>query len=360
MAQSDDVREVLQYVPQFRGQTFLVLVEAGLLPEPAVAETLLDLGVLEKLGVKLVLGVLGGDIQDLYDWTLECEIKAARVDSPIQDKAAIEEVRGVLNRGQSAIIDASSSLPLDDAVVNLAKVLGVSKIIALLEDAILIDGAPVFTIPASEAESMLDRTDAMGAVLLPAAAAACKSGIPRVHVLNGRQQGVLVDELFSNEGVGTMVYADSYREVRPLREEDIPELLSMIGRSVRRTKLVARTYEDIQACMMDFHVMTIDDHVVGCVALHPHVDERCGEVACLYIKRAHEGHGYGKDLVRYVEGIAKAAGMSRVFALSNRAKDFFSGKLDYDEASVEVLPVKRRKQFEASGRDSLVFSKKLS
>ena len=207
---------------------------------------------------------------------------------------------------------------------------------------------------------MLDRTDAMGAVLLPAAAAACKSGIPRVHVLNGRQQGVLVDELFSNEGVGTMVYADSYREVRPLREEDIPELLSMIGRSVRRTKLVARTYEEIQACMMDFHVMTIDDHVVGCVALHPHVDERCGEVACLYIKRAHEGHGYGKDLVCYVEGIAKAAGMSRVFALSNRAKDFFSGKLDYDEASVEVLPVKRREQFEASGRDSLVFSKNLS
>jgi amino-acid N-acetyltransferase len=92
--------------------------------------------------------------------------------------------------------------------------------------------------------------------------------VPRVHVLNGRRQGVLVDELFSNEGVGTMVHADSYRMIRPLREEDIPELLGMIGRSVRRTKLVERTYEDIQSRIGDFHVMTIDDNVVGCVALH--------------------------------------------------------------------------------------------
>ena len=58
MAQPSDVREVLQYIPQFRGKVFLVLIEAGLLPEPAVAETLLDLAVLEDLGVKLVLGVL--------------------------------------------------------------------------------------------------------------------------------------------------------------------------------------------------------------------------------------------------------------------------------------------------------------
>jgi amino-acid N-acetyltransferase len=60
-----------------------------------------------------------------------------------------------------------------------------------------------------------------------------------------------------------MVHADSYRMIRPLREEDIPELLGMIGRSVRRTKLVERTYEDIQSRIGDFHVMTIDDNVVA-------------------------------------------------------------------------------------------------
>lgn len=359
MAQQNDVREVLQYIPQFRGKIFLVLIEAGILPEPAVAETLLDLAVLEDLGVKLVLGVLGGDLKDLYDWTLECEILAARVSRPITDPLAVNDVLEILGRGQSAIIDASATGPLDLPVVDFARGLGVAKIIALLEEAILIDGAPVHAIRASDAEGLAARSDPTGAVLLRAAAAACHRGIPRVHVLNGRVQGVLVDELFSNEGVGTMVHADSYRIIRGLREEDIPELLGMIGRSVRRTKLVARNYEDIQSRIGDYRVMAIDDNVVGCVALHEYPEEGCAEVACLYVKQAHEGRGYGIELVRHAEELARERGLERVFALSNRAADFFATKLGYSTATVADLPETRRAQFEASGRDSLVFALRL-
>ena len=357
MAQPSDVREVLQYIPQFKGKVFFVLIEAGLLPEPAVAETLLDLGVLEDLGVKLVLGVLGGDLKDLFDWTLECEICAARVAGPIAGPEAVKETLAILARGQSAVIDASHTGPLDPEVVEFARQIGVSKIIALLEEAILIDGEPAHAIRAADAEALSVRTDVTGAELLRAAAKACQSGIPRVHVLNGRRHGVLVDELFSNEGVGTMVHADSYRMIRFLREEDIPELLGMIGRSVRRTKLVERTYEDIQSRIDDFYVMTIDDHVVGCVALHPYPDEDCAEVACLYVKQAHEGRGYGIDLVNHAEEIARKIPVSRVVALSNRAAGFFTDKVGYEAATVEALPKKRREQYEASGRDSLVFSR---
>ncbi len=359
MAQPSDVREVLQYIPQFRGKVFLVLIEAGLLPEPAVAETLLDLAVLEDLGVKLVLGVLGGDLKDLFDWTLECEIMAARVSRPITDPGAVRETRDILARGQSAVVDASTTGPLDEAVVDFALGIGVAKIISLLEEEILIDGAPAHAIRAADATSLEDRTNAAGVPLLRSAAAACRRGVPRVHVLNGRRQGVLVDELFSNEGVGTMIHADSYRMIRPLREEDIPELLGMIGRSVRRTKLVERSYEDIQSRIGDFHVMTIDDNVVACVALHEYPAESCAEVACLYVKQAHEGRGYGKQLVARAEQSALDHGIPRVFALTNRAAPFFAG-LGYIHATVDALPQRRRQQFEASGRDSLVFSKFLS
>ena len=360
MAQSSDVREVLQYIPQFRGKVFLVLVEAGLLPEPALAETLLDLAVLEDLGVKLVLGVLGGDLKDLYDWTLECEIMAARVSRPISDPEVVSEVLEILGRGQSAVVDASLVGPLDEAVVDFAKGIGVAKIITLLEEAILIDGHPAHAIRAAEAESLVARTDNLGAALLRSAARACLAGVPRVHVLNGRRQGVLVDELFSNEGVGTMVHADSYRLIRPLREEDIPELLGMIGRSVRRTKLVERTYEGIQSRINDFHVLAIDDNVVGCVALHEYPAEACAEVACLYVKQAHERRGYGIELVRHAESVAKSRGIPRVFALSNRASDFFIHRLGYSEATLEVLPAARRKQYEESGRDSRILSRHLA
>jgi len=356
VAQQSDVRAVLQYIPQFRGKIFLVLIEAGLLPEPAVAETLLDLAALEDLGVKLVLGVLGGDLKDLYDWTLECEIMAARVSRPITDPDSIREAKEILGRGQSAVIDASATGPLDGPVVDFALGIGVSKVIALLEQAILVDGAPVQAIRAADAVSLASKSDEKGGELLRDAAEACRRGVPRVHVLNGRRQGVLVDELFSNEGVGTMIHADSYRLIRELREEDIPELLGMIGRSVRRTKLVARNYEDILARIGDYRVMAIDDNVVGCVALHHFPDEACAEIACLYVKQAHEGRGYGLELVRHVQGVARGLGIPRVFALTNRAADFFSNKLGYRAASVEDLPRERRQQFEASGRDSLVFS----
>ncbi|RYD17983.1 MAG: GNAT family N-acetyltransferase, partial [Verrucomicrobiaceae bacterium] len=334
MAQQSDVREVLQYIPQFRGKIFFVLIEAGILPEPAVAETLLDLAVLEDLGVKLVLGVLGGDLKDLYDWTLECEIMAARVSRPITDPLAVKEALEILGRGQSAIIDASATGPLDEPVVDFALRIGVAKVITLLEEAILIDGAPAHAVRAKDAHTLASKTDETSAALLLSAAAACKRGVPRVHVLNGRQQGVLVDELFSNEGVGTMVHADSYRIIRPLREEDIPELLGMIGRSVRRTKLVERTYEDIQSRIEDFHVMAIDDNVVGCVALHEYPDEHTAEVACLYVKMQHEGRGYGIELVHHAEKIAKEKNIPQVFALSNRAADFFTTKLGYTAATV--------------------------
>lgn len=359
MAQQSDVRAVLQYIPQFRGKVFFVLIEAGLLPEPAIAETLLDLAVLEDLGVKLVLGVLGGDLKDLYDWTLECEIMAARVSRPITDPEAVRETREILGRGQSAVIDASATGPLDLPVVDFARGIGVTKIITLLEEALLIDGEPVHAIRAADAETLISRTQGSGADLLRAAASACLRGVPRVHVLNGRRQGVLVDELFSNEGVGTMIHADSYQMIRELREEDIPELLGMIGRSVRRTKLVARTYEDIQSKIGDFRVMTIDDNVVGCVALHEYRAEGTAEVACLYVKMSHEGRGYGVELVRHAESMARERGIPRVFALTNRAAEFFK-RLGYHQATVDDLPKARREQYEASGRDSLVFSMNFS
>jgi amino-acid N-acetyltransferase len=359
VADQGDVRAVLQYVPQFRGKIFVVLIDADLLPEPAIAETLLDLAAMEDVGVKLILGVLGGDIKDLYDWTLECEILSARLPHPLGEPEAVEEAKAILARGQTVVADASFQDPLDPKVVEFTLGIGAVKLIALLEEAILIDGEPVPAVRASEAETLAMSGTVTNDHLLLAAAAACRRGVPRVHVLNGRRQGVLVDELFSNEGVGTMVHADSYREIRPLREEDIPELLGMIGRSVRRTKLLARTYEDIFEKIGDYHVMSIDDNVVGCVALHEYPAEHTAEIACLYVKMNHEGRGYGVDLVHYAEAVAGKKGIPRIFALTTRAADFFEQRVGFTLRDPSVLPELRRQQLEESGRDSKVFEKVL-
>jgi amino-acid N-acetyltransferase len=122
---------------------------------------------------------------------------------------------------------------------------------------------------------------------------------------------------------------------------------------------VPRNYEDILEKIGDYHVMTIDDNVVGCVALHRYPNHASAEVACLYVKMSHEARGYGADLVAHAEGVAREGGVGKVFALTNRAAKFFRDRMGYAEMGKDDLPVARKRQLEASGRDSLVFGKSL-
>ena len=220
-------------------------------------------------------------------------------------------------------------------------------------------GQPLHAVSCSELES-LSRVESEkgrieGKALLEEAAAACRAGVSRVHVLDGRQQGVLADELFSNEGAGTMVHADDYRELRPLREDDVPELLAMIGRSVRASHLVPRDYDEILGTADDFLVLCVDDNVVGCVALHS-CSQDVAEVACLYVKQSHEGLGYGKALVEAAEERARERGIGSTFVLTTRAVPFFEN-LGYEAADLAIVPEERIRKFEESDRGSKVLSK---
>ena len=353
-----DVRAVLQYVPLFRGRTFAIVFDEGLLPEPAVAETLLDLKALQEIGVQLVIGVLGGGVGDLANWATEMEIKFANAAGGPGEAGCAESCGEILRRGQAALVDCRGMQSFDPALYGLARDLEAAKLITLVNGVgVLSEGSPLHAVAVGEAKRLAADGTVEGAGLLAGAAAACEAGIPRVHVLDGRMQGVLVDELFSNEGVGTMVHTDAYEEIRALREEDAPELLAMIGRSVRAAHLVPRNYEDIVKRSEDFLVLSVDENVVGCVALHPFGD--CAELACLYVKQSHEGLGYGARLVAAAEEKARAGGVAQVFALSNRASDFFTKTMGYRVAGVEVLPEERRERLEASGRESVVLVKGL-
>jgi amino-acid N-acetyltransferase len=352
-----DVKAVLQYVPLFRGRLFVVVFDEGLLPEPAVAETLLDLKALQQIGVRLVIGVLGGDVAELADWATEMELKFDRVPQSPREAGCGEKCAEILGRGQAALVDCAGMKSFDREIVEVAHALGATKLISLVNGpGVLHQERPLHAVAVREAERLAEGGAVEGPELLAGAAAACATGIPRVHVLDGRQQGVLSDELFSNEGVGTMVHTDAYREIRSLREEDIPELLAMVGRSVRAAHLVPRDYGSIGEKAEDFLVLSLDDNVVGCVALHQF--ETSGEVACLYVKQSHEGLGYGQELVRAAEQKAREEGVTRVFALTNRASKFFD-RLGYREVGVEALPAQRREKLEASGRQSVVLEKRL-
>ncbi len=342
-----DVRGLLQYVPQFSGKVFLIVVDA---PVSALAETMLDLVTLQNIGVKLIIASTQHSTDDLLDRAAEVEMKFSQGVHPMLP--GHPETSAALDRGQAVIIDLSAQSPMKEDLVNFAISLSAAKLILLHGEG---ESFPRGAIRAAEVTTTTHPS------ILSSAASACEAGIPRVHVLDGTIPGVLLRELFSNEGVGTMVYADSYRVIRPLREDDIVELLGMISRSVRSSHLVPRNYSHIEKNITDYSVMEIDGNVVGSVALHRYEgDATTAEVACLYVKQSHESLGYGVELVHHAEDRAREMGLASVFALTNRAAAFFKNKLNYTEWSAEDIPPLRRDQLLASGRNSRIFGKKIS
>ncbi len=355
-----NVRSVLQYIPDFRGKLFLVFIGREILSSTELVDALLDLKALQDIGVKLVVVAEGALSQELYDHAVTCEMRCSPVSIPLNGgEESLSLLKKILARGQAPFISSGCSGVFPEDAVRTAVELHASKYIALIENSLvpMRDGRPIPAILDSEVEGasgeISDRE------LLREAAVACLRGIPRVHLLDGMRRGVLVDELFSEEGVGTMVHADSYREIRPLREDDIPELLSMIGRSVQRTYLIERTYEDVARNLGEYYVLTLDETIVGSVAVHLYPEQESAEVACLYIKDRHEGLGYGRALVAFAENIARKAGMSHVFAISKSAVEFFRDRMHYAEWPRELLPPRRLQDLERSGRNSGVFGHSL-
>ena len=50
-----DLRAILQYVPHFRGSTFVVALDGAVVDSPDFSNILLDLAVLRSLNIKVVL-----------------------------------------------------------------------------------------------------------------------------------------------------------------------------------------------------------------------------------------------------------------------------------------------------------------
>lgn len=191
------------------------------------------------------------------------------------------------------------------------------------------------------------------------AAAACRAGVPRVHIINGRADESLLAEVFSNEGIGTLIYANEYTQIRRALRKDVSNVLKLIKASVASEELVKRTRASVEKQIGDYYIFEMDKNPVACVALHPYPEQNKGELACLYVSRSHENQGIGRKLIQYVESRAREMGMSEVFALSTQAFTYFQSKAGFVEGTSDSLPPLRREKYEQSGRNSKILVKKL-
>jgi amino-acid N-acetyltransferase len=252
----------------------------------------------------------------------------------------------------------------DGVAVAVAEALKAIKLIFITaKDGLIYNGQLIRQMLVAELEKLL-QTNSPGfapELLSKAqhAAAACKAGIPRVHVINGTVDEGLLAEVFSNDGIGTLIYANEYQQIRPAKKKDIRAIQLLTKTGVESDELVKRTRTVIEKSLADYFIFEIDKNPVACVALHVYPEQKKGELACLYVSASHENQGIGRKLIQFVENKAKELSLGELLTLSTQAFTYFQSKGGFAEGTPDDLPPTRREKYDQSGRNSKVLVKKL-
>lgn len=190
---------------------------------------------------------------------------------------------------------------------------------------------------------------------------AIESGTPRVHLLDGRMMDGLLTEIFSNEGVGTLIHGNEYQQIRQATKRDVRAIYNLTRSAVKREELVFRTQQAIEKNIDNFYVFEIDENIIACVSVTFYA-ERPGlaEVGSLYVMPFYHHRGIGKKMVDFGTKVAKEKGATAVLALSTQAFTFFTSVCGFSEVDKDALPESRLKAYEESGRNSKVLLKQLT
>jgi amino-acid N-acetyltransferase len=252
----------------------------------------------------------------------------------------------------------------DSIAVAAAEALKATKLMFITtQDGILVRDHVIRQMPVTDLESVLalQKAEVHPAMVSKAihAVAACKAGVPRVHVINGSLEEGLLAEVFTNEGVGTLIYGNEFQQIRRAMKKDVRNILNLTKSSVAQDELMKRTRSAIEKQLGDYYIFEIDKNPVACVALHGYPEQSKGELAYLYVSPAHENQGIGRKLIQFVENKARELGFNQLITLSTQAFTYFQSKGGFSEGSPDDLPPARREKYDQSGRNSKVLVKKL-
>lgn len=188
---------------------------------------------------------------------------------------------------------------------------------------------------------------------------AARGGVPRVHIIDGRVEEGLLAEVFSNEGIGTLVYANEYQAIRKAQKKDARAIFALILAAMETDELMRRSRAEIERLIDEFFVFEVDRNPVACAAIHLYAEENKAELACVCVDTKYENQGIGAKLVQYGESLARNRGAAELFCLSTQAFNYFVQKAGFRMGTIDDLPAARRERYERSGRRSQVLSKRL-
>jgi len=192
--------------------------------------------------------------------------------------------------------------------------------------------------------------------LLVTAAKAIKLGVNRIHLLPHNRDGAVLEELFTHDGVGTMIVASDVENLREANMDDVGGILQIISPLEDEGVLAPRGRNIIERDIPNFSVLEHDHVIFGCAALFP-FPNGMGELACLAVDPNTQGVGDGERLLKRIEMRAKDLGIKKLFVLTTRTEHWFL-KRGFVRSSVEDLPKERKSHYDWD-RNSMVLMKRL-
>jgi amino-acid N-acetyltransferase len=284
-------------------------------------------------------------------------------------KIDVDALRFAIERGSIVLLSPlgfsptgeAFSLSMEELATSVATKLRAEKLIFLTETPGVLapDGSVDTELARLDADALLasGELDENTAYYLQYASRAVKRGVTRAHLIPFSMDGVVLLEIFTHDGVGTMVVEDTLDDLRPATIDDVGAILQLIEPLEQDGTLVPRGRAVIEREVENFTVLEHDGVIYGCATLNDYPKDQMAEMACLIVHPEWQGAGEGEILLRHMEARARAYGAKRLFVLTTRTSHWFI-KRGFVQGGVADLPKEKQSHYNRS-RNSLIFIKRL-
>jgi amino-acid N-acetyltransferase len=188
---------------------------------------------------------------------------------------------------------------------------------------------------------------------LRGAITACRAGVPRSHLISYNEDGALIQELFSFDGIGTQVVMASAEQVRTAEIDDIGGILALIRPLEEQGILVRRSREQLEQEIHKFTIIEKDGLVIGCAALYTYDGEQMAEMACVAIHPDYRDGNRGLILLNHLKQRSRALGIERIFVLTTHSLHWFREQ-GFIEITVSELPMEKQDLYNYQRRSKIL------
>jgi amino-acid N-acetyltransferase len=185
---------------------------------------------------------------------------------------------------------------------------------------------------------------------------ACEGGVERSHILPFAVDGALLTEVYTHDGIGTMVVDEKLESLREATSDDIGGILQLIEPFERDGTLVKRDRTEIERDIGLYTVIEHDGVIFGCAALYPYPEAQTGEMAALTVSESVQGQGDGERILKRIEQRARAQGLASIFVLTTRTMHWFI-KRGFAAADADTLPEARKRKYNWDRRSQVLVKK---